>query len=230
VQRFWTSALVSPIAGGHAVQLDGKPVRLPSGTPLAAPNLALAYAIAAEWDAAPTQFTWEHLPLTRLIGTAQERIAPDRAPVVQGIAGYGASDLICYRADDGRLAERQAAGWDPLLAWAAQHLDAPLAVTTGLMPIPQPPQALDALTRAVAGRCPVELAALGVVVPAFGSLVLGLAALLGRLDAAEAVRLATLDEAFQEEFWGFDAEADSRRTRIAAEVTLALYAATLARP
>jgi len=230
VQRFWTAALVTPIAGGHGVQLDGKPVRLPSGAPLAAPTVGLASAIADEWAAAPAQFTWDHLPLTRLVGTAQERIAPDPAPVIEGIARYGGSDLLCYRADDRRLAERQAAAWDPLLEWAAHDLDAPLAVTTGLMPIPQPPRALDALTRAVAARCPFELAALGVVVPALGSLVLGLAALLGRLDAADALRLGTLDEAFQEEFWGFDAEADARRTRIAAEVTLALHAATLARP
>lgn len=230
MQRFWTAALVTPIAGGHGVQLDGKPVRLPSGTPLAAPTATLAHAIAAEWDAAPAQFTWDHLPLTRLVGTAQERIAPDPAPVVVGIADYGGSDLLCYRAEDGRLAERQEAAWNPVLAWAAQELDAPLATTTGLMPIPQPPHALQALTRAVAGRAPVELAALGLVVPAFGSLVLGLAALHGRLDAAEALRLATLDEAFQEEFWGFDAEAHARRTRIAAEVTLALHAASLARP
>ena len=43
----------------------------------------------------------------------------------------------------------------------------------------------------------------------------------GRIDAAEAHRLAVLDETFQEEFWGTDAEAAARRERIAREVALA---------
>jgi chaperone required for assembly of F1-ATPase len=229
MQRFWTAALVVPTAGGHGVMLDGKLVRLPGGGPLAAPTAALAAAMAAEWSAAPREFRFDDLPLTRLVGTAQERIAPDPAPVALAIAGYGGSDLLCYRAEDTRLAERQAAGWDPLLAWAATTLDATLRTTMGLMPITQPPAALAALARAVAARTPVELAALGIVVPALGSLVLGLAALTGRLDPTGAIALATLDERFQEEFWGTDAEAARRRVLIAAEVDGALRAAELAR-
>jgi chaperone required for assembly of F1-ATPase len=116
-----------------------------------------------------------------------------------------------------------------LLAWAAQALDAPLRVTAGVMPVAQPPQALAALARAVAAHRPLELAALGVAVPALGSLVLGLALAAGRLDAGAAHDLATLDERFQEEFWGLDAEAESRRARAAAEVELAARFLALAR-
>ena len=58
---------------------------------------------------------------------------------------------------------------------------------------------------------------------------LGLAVLEGRLDAAEALRLATLDETFQEQFWGLDAEAAARRERIAAEVAQAARLLALAR-
>jgi chaperone required for assembly of F1-ATPase len=234
MKRFWDTATVAGSEGRFTVALDSRPVRLPGGTPLAVASLPLAEAIAAEWNAAgggarDNPFTPEDVPLTRLVGTAEERIAPDPAPTVAALARYAETDLLCYRADDPRLADRQAAAWDPLLDWAALTLDAPLRVTTGVMPVPQPPQALSALSRAVAAHPPVEIAALGVAVPALGSLVLGLALAAGRLDPAAAHDLAILDERFQEEFWGLDAEAAARRARVAAEVALAARLIALAR-
>jgi len=74
---------------------------------------------------------------------------------------------------------------------------------------------------------PVELSALGVLVPALGSCVLGLAVLHGGLDAAAAYRLAVLDELFQEERWGLDWEAEERREKLAADLTLAARLARL---
>ena len=54
-----------------------------------------------------------------------------------------------------------------------------------------------------------------------GHAVLGLALAEGALDAAEAHRVAGLDEAFQVEKWGEDAEAAARRQNVAADVALA---------
>ena len=163
----------------------------------------------------------EDVPLTRILGAVQERIAPDPKPMVDGVVRYGETDLLCYRAEDQRLAARQAEAWTPLLEWAALALDAPLNITQGLMPVPQPPESLAALQAAVARHDASGLAALGVAVPALGSLVLGLALSLGRLDADEAHRLAILDEMYQEEFWGGDAEAAARRADRLNEVKLA---------
>ncbi|WP_135470967.1 ATP12 family protein [Crenalkalicoccus roseus] len=233
MKRFWDSAAAAPQPGGFGVLLDGRPVRLPGGAPLVVPAAALAEAIAEEWaragGAKGGEMSFADVPLTRLAGTAQERIAPDPAPVVTALARYGETDLLCYRAEDRRLAAEQAAQWDPLLDWAALQLDAPLRVTAGLMPVPQDATALAALRRAVAALGALELSALGVLVPGLGSLVLGLAVVHGRLEAAEAHRLATLDEAFQERFWGTDAEAAARRARIGAEVALAARLVALMR-
>jgi chaperone required for assembly of F1-ATPase len=141
--------------------------------------------------------------------------------MVEGLAKYGETDLLCYRAMDPELAARQASEWQPLLDWAAATLGARLAVTHGLMPIAQPAASLDALRAAIANHPTEELAALGLAVPALGSLVLGLALSTGRLTAAEAHRLAVLDETWQEERWGTDWEAEERRTRVAADLALA---------
>jgi chaperone required for assembly of F1-ATPase len=233
VKRFWDKADAAEAEGRFAVLLDGQPVRLPGGAPLRVTSLALAEALAGEWDAAGggkgNEFTHEDVPLTRLVGTAEERIAPDPTPTVAALARYAETDLLCYRAEDRKLAERQAAEWDPLLDWAALELDAPLRVTAGVMPVPQAPQALSALSHAVAVHPPVEIAALGVAVPVLGSLVLGLGLAAGRLGPEEAFSLATLDERYQEEFWGLDAEAALRRERLAAEVALAARLIHLAR-
>jgi len=233
MKRFWDRAAVAESEGRFSIQLDGRPVRLPGGGPVRVASRPLAAALAAEWNAAGGakggDFSPEAVPLTRLVGTAEERIGPDPAATVAALLRYAETDLLCYRAEDRRLAARQAEAWDPWLAWAAQALDAPLRVTTGVMPVPQPAQALGALAGEVAAHSPLELAALGVAVPALGSLVLGLALSAGRLDSAAALDLATLDERFQEEFWGLDPETASRRGRTAAEVALAARFLAVAR-
>ncbi len=186
---------------------------------------ALAAAIAAEWNdaggAPGGEMGWSDVPLTTLAGTAQERIAPDPAPVAAALAAYGQTDLLCYRAEDHRLGRRQDEEWQPWLDWAARALDAPLVVTRGIMHVAQPAASLAALARAVAALDAHGLAALGVAVPSMGSLVLGLALAGEAIGAEDAHRVATLDERAQAEFWGADAEAEARLARLAGEVALA---------
>lgn len=234
MKRFWENAVAVPRPeGGHAVLLDGRPLRLPGGAPLVTASAPLAEAIAAEWQEAGGakggEMSMEAVPLTRLLGTAQDRVAPDPEAMVTGLAKYGETDLLCYRAEDPDLAELQAREWQAVLDWAEAAYGARMSVTAGLMPVAQPAPSLAALRGAVAAHPVEELAALGVAVPGLGSLVLGLALSAGRLDAAEAHRLAVLDETFQERRWGEDPEAVARRTRVAADVTIAARFLTLLR-
>jgi chaperone required for assembly of F1-ATPase len=201
-------------------------VRLPGGGPLRLGPPALAAAIRAEWQAAGEarggEMSYADVPLTRLAGTAQERIAPNPEPVALELARYAETDLLCYRAAQPEaLAGRQAAQWQPWLDWAETRYGARLHVTAGVMHIAQDPAALALLAQAVAAHDALALAALGVAVPALGSLVLGLAMAEGRLDGAAAHALATLDETFQEELWGRDELALDRRRRIGADLAVA---------
>ncbi|MBI0534561.1 chaperone, ATP12 [Roseomonas sp. KE2513] len=233
MKRFWEQAAVQPMEQGWGIALDGRPLRLPGGTTLHLPSRPLAEAVAAEWDMAGggkgNEMSMEEVPLTRLVGTAVDRIAPDPAPSAAAIAEYGESDLLCYRAEDRRLAAIQAENWQPILDWAALQHDAPLRVTTGIVHVTQPPDSLRALHAAVAAHSPFGLSALGIAVPAMGSVVLGLALSAGRIDAAEAHRLSMIDETYQESFWGTDSEAEARRVRIGADVALAARLLELSR-
>lgn len=226
MKRFWNVAQSAPVAGGYTVTLDGRPMRLPDGLSLTVPQLALAGAIAAEWQQAgggtDSEMSYADVPLTRLAGTAQHRVAADMAASAAALARYGEHDLLCYRASHpALLVARQDLAWQPWLDWAAARFGARLAVTHGLMPADQPAGAVAALHAALLGLSAWQLAGLGILVPAFGSLVLGLAVAEGELAPAEALGLAQLDELFQEEQWGADAEAVARRAAVAADVAVA---------
>jgi chaperone required for assembly of F1-ATPase len=226
VKRFWDSASVDWTESGHAILLDGKPVRLPGGSPLLLRPARLARAIAGEWQVAGGQkggeMSFKDTPLTRLAGTAVQRIAPDPAPTIDAIARYGETDLLCYRAATPQsLVHRQQQQWQPWLDWAALAYDAPLRVTIGVAYVKQHHDSIAALRRAVAALDTDALAGLGIAVPALGSLVLGLALAAGEIDAETAYTLGALDELFQAEQWGDDYEAVDRRTSMVADIVLA---------
>jgi chaperone required for assembly of F1-ATPase len=226
VRRFWEIVRVEPGEAGYAILLDGKPMHLPGGAVLRVDAEPLACAIAEEWQVAGGakggEMSFADTPLTRLAGTAQQRIAPDPAPTVDAIARYAETDLLCYRAEQPeQLVARQAREWQPWLDWAAQTYNAPLRVGTGITFVRQHRGSVAALRDAVAALDFAALTALGIAVPALGSLVLGLALAEGRLDAAGAHALGALDELFQAEVWGEDAQAAARRRAIAADIALA---------
>ena len=226
MKRFWDSAAIDFSGEGYAILLDGRPMHLPGGTVLRVGAEPLARAIATEWQMAGGakggEMSFADTPLTRIAGTAQQRIAPDPAPTIDALARYAESDLLCYRAAAPEaLVRRQAREWQPWLDWAALTYDAPLRVTTGIAYVRQHRGSIAALRRAVAALDIHSLAALGVAVPALGSLVLGLAMAEGRLNAVTAHALGCLDELFQADTWGEDVQAAARSRAIADDIGIA---------
>lgn len=207
VKRFWSRAHVVPDGRQFSVLLDSRMLRTPAKAPLLLPTQALAEAVAGEWDAVETVVDPDALPLTRAANSAIDRVGPAHDAVVTSLTSYGESDLLCYRAEEPEaLRTRQAATWDPLLTWAATELEAPLRITTGLMPHPQPSASLAALRKALASFDAFALTAVSDLVTISGSLVLGLAVARGRLDAAEAFEISRVDENWQNAQWGTDAD------------------------
>jgi chaperone required for assembly of F1-ATPase len=235
LKRFWDTVSLQPCETGYTILLDGRTMHLPGGAVLRVEAEPLARAIAGEWQAAGGakggEMTFADTPLTRLAGTAQQRIAPDPAPTVDAIARYAESDLLCYRASAPEtLVNRQMRDWQPWVDWVALTYDAPLRVGSGIAYVKQHRGSIAALRGAVAALDVAALSALGVAVPALGSVVLGLAMVAGRLDAATAHELGALDELFQAEAWGEDPEAALRRAAIAADIALAGRFLQLTRP
>ncbi len=208
--------------GGYRVVLDGRPVKTPAKVTLVLPNSALAKAVAEEWARQGDLVDPGSMALTALSWAAVDRAGGGRDRVVDEIIAYGRHDLLCYRAEaPPDLVARQQALWQPLLDWAASALDAPLAVTSGIVACPQPPDSLVALRRVVADKSDMTLSALRAAVAAAGSVIVGLALEAGRIDAKAAFETALLDELYQTESWGPDQEAAARRAAIKAELEAA---------
>ena len=228
MKRFWADVSID---SDRVVRLDGRPVRTPGRVPLALPTPALAEAVADEWRVVGETIDPRAMPLTGLANAAIDRIGPDPAPFVAALARYGASDLLCYRATEPPdLTARQAAVWDPPLDWARARYDIVFAVTAGVVPVTQPAATLERLERAVAARGAFALAALTTIVSLTGSLVLGLALAERAFDTVQVWQAAELEEAWQAELWGVDAEAMERRTLRRAEFERAALFLTLAEP
>jgi len=222
MKRLYTTAQSRPVGGGWGVALDGRPLRTPAKNELALPKEALAAAIAEEWEAQREEIRPATMPLTRLAATAIDRTREQRDLVVAETANYADTDLVCYRADHPpALMARQHAVWQPLIDWAAHRYGAALAVTSGILPARQPPATLKAFAAIVAGEDEFRLTALHTLTATCGSLVIALAIFDGRLDAASAFAASQLDETFQIEAWGEDADAAARRQALAADIAAA---------
>ena len=208
-KRFWKTAAAEACEGGFTVTLDGRTVKTPAKAAFVVPTLAMAKAAAAEWDAQIAAVKPETMPVTRAVNSAIDKLTVQFDDVVGLLAAYGASDLLCYRATGPQaLVDRQAAGWDPLLAWSAAELGATLVATSGIVHIDQPPESLSRLHALTAALDPFRLAAFHDLVAISGSLILGFAVIRQRLSADEAFGLSRIDEQWQAELWGVDDEAE----------------------
>jgi chaperone required for assembly of F1-ATPase len=209
VKRFWTEVSVD---AGRVVQLDEKPVRTPGRVPLALPNDALAEAVAAEWREVGETIDPQAMPLTGLANAAIDRVAPEQTAFAAGLAAYGESDLLYYRAaEPPELVARQEAAWNPLLDWARGRYDVHFETTVGVMHVAQPPATLARLSEALGPRDPFALVALQPIVTITGSLIGALALAEGATDAETLWRAAQIDEDWQAEQWGEDALAVAAR-------------------
>ena len=210
MKRFWKSAAAVKSAGGYAVELDGRPVKTPARAELAVPTSALAEAIAAEWNDSPEEVDPRTMPLTGLANAAIDRVASDKDAFAAGLARYGESDLTCYRAEGPEtLVKRQTESWDALLGWARRRYDVDFATCSGVMHVPQPEETVRKLGHAVAMLDAFRLAGLSPLVTIGGSLVAGLAVLEKMMPATEAWEAVSLDDRWQMEQWGADAEAEA---------------------
>ena len=222
-KRFYKEAVVSPADRNFwQVRLDGKAVKTPTGKALAVPVESLARRIRDEWGAQKDEIIPQTMPVTRLVGVALER-ADTRDALVGDIRAYASTDLLSYRKDSpDDFVARQSAAFDPLLDWASGKGIA-LRTTTGLLAIEQDPLSLDRMAEYAGMLKDIPLTLLAHLTATYGSAIVALAVLHGRLEAGEAYDLSRLDDIYRAETWGRDEEAEERAAAIRAE-TVAMAA------
>lgn len=209
-RKFWTDVTIGKEDAGWRVLLDGRPIRTPFKSSLDLPTEALARLVATEWDAQGEDIRPETMPATRMANSAIDKVRPQWDGVVDVIAAYGETDLLCYRAEGPELlVARQTREWDPLLEWASDTFDARLAVATGVIPVAQDAGALARLRSELDRLDEFSLTAMHDLVSLTGSLVLGLAVARDLIPPEQAWDLSRIDEEWQISQWGRDEEADA---------------------
>ena len=212
MKKFYKDVGVREENGGYSVCLDGRPVRTPAKNALSLPTAALAEAVADEWRTDADEIDPTGMILTRLANSAVDRVSAHREAVIDEIAGFAATDLVCYRtADPVELSEQQERQWTPLLVWLREENGINLRSTESVLPVEQDRHDLNAVRDAVASLDDFSLSALHMVTSACGSVVLGLATAVGKIDGMAAWELSLLEETYQINEWGEDPDATKRR-------------------
>ncbi|KAJ6751526.1 hypothetical protein OIU85_002004 [Salix viminalis] len=168
---------------GWTVMLDYRTLKTPSKRPLKLPTIALAKAIAAEWDYQQTDgirpFT---MPLMKLACTALDRVPLTRPKIIEHLMRKFSQDLVFCRApEDNALTsgvyERQVEKLDPLIGWINSEF--------GFKPVVYS----ESFWWQAGGR-------------SAHSLIIAVGIVKGKLDIEEAIELIRLEEDFQVDTWG----------------------------
>jgi chaperone required for assembly of F1-ATPase len=208
VKRFWSEVRVAVRDGGWGIELDAKPLKTPTREALLVPTEALAAAIEREWSETVGEIDPRAMPLTGLANAAIDRVAPNVSLFASNLAKYAEADLFCYRAEGpAGLIAWQAAEWDALLDWARRRFDVDFVVTSAIVHVAQPPATVARVAHEVTILDAYRLAALSPLVTIGGSLVAALALVEGAIDFDTVWSAVSLDERWQIERWGDDAEA-----------------------
>lgn len=222
IQKFFETVDVVLEGDSYSVRLDTKPIKTPGGSALLIPSQVLADDVASEWAAQEDEIKPLSMPLMRLVCTAIDKVAPVRAGVIEQLARYGLSDLLCYRSErPNDLVALQHKQWQPILDWVAHSMQVPLNVTSGIVHIDQPDGTVEKLTVIIDVYDDFKLAALGEITQLTGSLALGLACMEGHIDGAFAFEVSQIDDDWQTKQWGVDEEALERRNNLEADIKFA---------
>lgn len=214
MKRFYEEATIE----GGALALDGKPARTKGGRAFAAPAPLLMEAVAEEWNAVGEKIDFAAMPMTRFAMTLVDLGESDAPKWRASILSFLKSDLVCYRAAaPAALRVRQADAWDPLLDWMASATGVRLRTGDGVAFIEQPAEALHAGDEAIAALSPAKLLGVKSAAEIAGSAVIAFALLQQAFEQERLFAASRVDEDFQNEQWGVDAEAQARARALRAD-------------
>jgi chaperone required for assembly of F1-ATPase len=211
-KRFYKEASVAEAVDGLALLLDGKQAKTPARRSLVLPNLPLANAVAAEWNALNEFIDPSLLPLTKLANLAIDAIADSPEPVVAEIVQYAGTDLVFYRAGEpADLVAAQNEKWNPMIAWAENKFGTRFVLAEGIVHAKQSDAALKKVHEAAeALPRPFALGAVASATNLSGSALIALALADGALSGDEAWNAAHVDEQWNISQWGEDSDAQRR--------------------
>ncbi|KAL3629133.1 hypothetical protein CASFOL_026355 [Castilleja foliolosa] len=193
---------------GWSVMLDYRTLKTPSKRNLKCPTLALAKAIAAEWEYQQTDgirpFT---MPLMELACTALERVPVTRPKIIGHLMKKLHQDLVFCRAPSDNdltkdLRELQVEKFAPLIKWVESEFGYKPTVYTSFLGGKQENGLVDAIEKVLKKTNDSELAAIDAIASSAHSLIIAIGVFHGRLSIEQAIELIRLEEDLQVDRWG----------------------------
>lgn len=230
MKRFYKEVTVEAAEEGWRVTLDGRPIRTAGGRPQVIPAKPLADAMAAEWAEQEETIDTRAFHFRDLADFALDVVPASRAGTIAELLRYAETDTLCYRADEGEpLHVRQMEVWEPLLSEAEQRWDIHFVRISGIAHEQQPAETLSRMEAVLAAQSDFTLASLRMLASLSASLVIALAAIAPDADPEALWATANLEEDWQADLWGHDAEAEARRQLRFEAFAMAMRFAALAR-
>lgn len=212
MKRFYKDVSVEQREGGWRILLDGRPIRTAGGKPQVLPTRALAEAMAREWADQGEEIDTSAFIFRDLADYAIDTIAVQRADAIAELVRYAGTDTLCYRGEPGEaLFERQTQVWEPLVLRAESRWDIHFTRISGIIHQPQPSGTMARMEAVLTTQSDFALASLRMLTSLSASLLIALTALEPDAEPAALWSAANLEEDWQAELWGQDAEAQARR-------------------
>ena len=219
MKRFYKDVSTCEKGDMFTVLLDGKNIKTPQKSLCLMPTLAMAKAIAKEWDAQDKDIDPALMPLTKLMNTAIDRIGARRNEIIDELVEFAGSDQLCYRAENPqKLVDLQNKIWDPLLKRMHENHSVDLKLTAGIIFQEQDLEQLLKIRKLIEKIESFALMAFYGMTTVCGSVTIGFNLFEGHISIDEAWEAGHLDENFQVSQWGCDYEAEDRRANLKAEL------------
>lgn len=192
---------------GWTVMLDYRTLKTPTKKPLKLPTLALAKAVAAEWEYQLNGIRPFTMPLMKLSCTALERAPLIRERTIENLLRHIHTDLVFCRAPGdsdltSHVHDLQVEFMDPLFDWMEAELGVRPVLYTSIFAGKQPQELVNAMECFLKKTDNWELTAIDAITAAAKSITIAFAVFRGRLDVEEAIKLIRLEEDLQVDKWG----------------------------
>ena len=142
---------------------------------------------------------------------ATKEIMNYRNDIINNLLKFAVTDMLLFWGTDEKLQQRQEKEWAPVLTWAREEFGGKYKTTQSLEVQNENLDSGEGFKRFLEKLDDKQLAAFYLAALNMRSVLLASALVKGKINSEQAFSAAYLEELFQAEFWGKDAEAEAKR-------------------
>ena len=144
----------------------------------------------------------------------EKDIKQHRAEIIDRLVNFALNDVLLFWSTDKDVKKEQQEKWLPILRWVDETLNARFKQATSLETEKTDKKATHELKKYLDSLSDKELTSFYIAALNMRSVLLAVAMIKGRINAAEAFELSELEELYQARKWGSEPVAEARRNSI----------------